>query len=166
MQSDNPGAPEPVQKSPNAGWRGWRRTGRRLRVGGILLVRRTAAPSLAARLPGSAISTSSMIPHWFAEAVVAANRAMSGLVEPGWAGRCVEGCDDSMSRFHVTIPCDDPPAIREARLLTGSNADAEELVQDTFRSIAQAIDAVQAPTRYLRATPVNVCRNWHRSNMR
>lgn len=90
----------------------------------------------------------------------------------------------------MTIPCEDPPAaltgrrgrapnsfddffrvqypptVRLAHLLTGSNAIAEELAQDAFAQIYPRFADVLEPKSYLRATAVNVCRNWHRRHRR
>lgn len=90
----------------------------------------------------------------------------------------------------MTIPCEDPPAtlsghrgrepnsfddffrvqypstVRLAHLLTGSNAIAEELAQDAFAQVYSRFDGVLEPKSYLRATTVNVCRNWHRRRRR
>ena len=92
----------------------------------------------------------------------------------------------------MTIPCEDPPAtmsvdahddpspksfdeffrsqyssvVRMAHLLTGSNAIAEELAQDAFAQLYTRFDALREPSSYLRATTVNVCRNWHRRHRR
>jgi RNA polymerase sigma factor (sigma-70 family) len=90
----------------------------------------------------------------------------------------------------VAIPCDDPPAtsadgrgratnafddffsdrypgaVRLAHLLTGSNAVAEELAQDAFAHVFPRFADLREPKSYLRATVVNVCRNWHRAHRR
>lgn len=59
-----------------------------------------------------------------------------------------------------------PGAVRLAHLLTGSNAVAEELTQDAFAQIYPRYADLTEPNSYLRATVVNVCRNWHRAHRR
>jgi len=49
--------------------------------------------------------------------------------------------------------------VRLAYLLTGSSADAEEIVQDAFVRVRGRIQRVDNPSAYLRATVVNGCRN-------
>jgi RNA polymerase sigma factor (sigma-70 family) len=52
--------------------------------------------------------------------------------------------------------------VRLAHLLTGSNAVAEDVVQDAFVSMARRIGEANVPGAYLRATVINGCRAWHR----
>lgn len=52
--------------------------------------------------------------------------------------------------------------VRLAHLLTGSNAAAEELVQDAFIALQGRWDEVGDHRAYLRTTVVNRCRSWHR----
>lgn len=52
--------------------------------------------------------------------------------------------------------------VRLAYLLTGSNAVAEELVQDAFVKVHRNWDRAQAPAAYLRVAVVNACRSYHR----
>jgi RNA polymerase sigma-70 factor (sigma-E family) len=54
------------------------------------------------------------------------------------------------------------PMVRLAHLLTGSNALAEELVQDTFVRVHGKWDQIDAPGAYLRTAVVNACRSHHR----
>ena len=54
------------------------------------------------------------------------------------------------------------PMVRLAYLLTGSQAVAEELVQDAFVAVHGAWDRASAPSAYLRTTVVNRCRSWGR----
>lgn len=49
--------------------------------------------------------------------------------------------------------------VRLAHVLTGSNAIAEELVQDSFVAAAQALERADNPYAYLRTTVVNHCRS-------
>lgn len=49
------------------------------------------------------------------------------------------------------------PMVRLARLLTGSLATAEELVQDAFVVVHQRADRIDNPGAYLRRTVVNNC---------
>jgi len=52
--------------------------------------------------------------------------------------------------------------VRLAFLLTGSSAEAEEIVQEAFVKIRNRIDRVDNPSAYLRTTVVNGCRNRYR----
>jgi len=52
--------------------------------------------------------------------------------------------------------------VRLAFLLTGSSAEAEEIVQEAFVRIRNRIDRVDNPSAYLRTTVVNGCRNRYR----
>lgn len=49
--------------------------------------------------------------------------------------------------------------VRLAHVLTGSNAIAEELVQDSFVAAAHALERADNPSAYLRTTVVNRCRS-------
>lgn len=54
------------------------------------------------------------------------------------------------------------PMVRLAFLLTGSNAVAEELVQDAFVKVHRNWDRAYAPAAYLRTAVMNACRSHHR----
>ena len=54
------------------------------------------------------------------------------------------------------------PMVRLAHLITGSNAIAEELVQDAFAAVLPRVGHLDNPTAYLRTTVVNRCRSWGR----
>ncbi|HVE95103.1 MAG TPA: SigE family RNA polymerase sigma factor [Acidimicrobiales bacterium] len=54
------------------------------------------------------------------------------------------------------------PMVRLAHLITGSNAIAEELVQDAFVAVLPRISQLTNPHAYLRMTVVNRCRSWGR----
>ena len=54
------------------------------------------------------------------------------------------------------------PMVRLAALLLGSDACAEEVVQDCFVRLGRRWDRVQQPVAYLRAAVVNACRSEHR----
>jgi RNA polymerase sigma-70 factor (sigma-E family) len=54
------------------------------------------------------------------------------------------------------------PMVRLAHLLVGSNAVAEELVQDAFAKVHGRWATVTNPAAYLRRAVVNACRNEHR----
>jgi RNA polymerase sigma-70 factor (sigma-E family) len=54
------------------------------------------------------------------------------------------------------------PMVRLAYLLTGSEAIAEELVQDAFVAVHRSWDRAQNPSAYLRTAVVNACRSWGR----
>jgi RNA polymerase sigma-70 factor (sigma-E family) len=51
------------------------------------------------------------------------------------------------------------PMVRLARLITGSKAIAEEVVQDAFLRVAEKVEFVENPDGYLRTTVVNLARN-------
>ena len=54
------------------------------------------------------------------------------------------------------------PMVRLARLLTGTDPAAEELVQDAFLRVRAQWDVIENPSAYLRAAVVNGCRNHER----
>jgi RNA polymerase sigma-70 factor (sigma-E family) len=54
------------------------------------------------------------------------------------------------------------PMVRLAYLMTGSQAIAEELVQDAFVSVHRSWARATQPSAYLRTTVVNACRSWGR----
>ncbi len=54
------------------------------------------------------------------------------------------------------------PMVRVAYLMTGSQAIAEELVQDAFVSVHRSWDRATNPPAYLRTAVVNACRSWGR----
>jgi RNA polymerase sigma-70 factor (sigma-E family) len=56
--------------------------------------------------------------------------------------------------------------VRLAHVLTGSNAVAEDLVQDCFGRLHQRWDRTTNPGAYLRVSVVNACRSWHRTRFR
>jgi RNA polymerase sigma factor (sigma-70 family) len=58
------------------------------------------------------------------------------------------------------------PMVRLAHVLTGSNAAAEDLVQDCFARLHRRWGSTSNPGGYLRTSVVNACRSWHRSRFR
>jgi RNA polymerase sigma-70 factor (sigma-E family) len=56
--------------------------------------------------------------------------------------------------------------IRVAYLLTGSQAVAEDIVQDTFIRVFPRLDSLGEPGAYLRRSVVNACYSWHRRQQR
>jgi len=52
--------------------------------------------------------------------------------------------------------------VRLAFLMTGSSAEAEEIVQEAFVRVRRRIDRVDNPSAYLRTAVVNGCRNRYR----
>jgi RNA polymerase sigma-70 factor (sigma-E family) len=52
--------------------------------------------------------------------------------------------------------------VRLAHLVTGSNLAAQDIVQDTFLSVADRLDQVDNPSAYVRAAVVNRSRGWLR----
>ena len=57
------------------------------------------------------------------------------------------------------------PMVRLARLLTGGDPAAEELVQDAFLRVRDKWDGIDNPTAYLRVAVVNACRNHQRHRL-
>lgn len=55
---------------------------------------------------------------------------------------------------------------RLAHLLTGSNQAAEDIAQEAFLRVEGRVLEVENPTAYLRATVVNLSKNWQRSGAR
>lgn len=56
--------------------------------------------------------------------------------------------------------------IRLTRLLTGSEAHAEDLAHDAFLRVYRRETPIDEPVSFLRTVTVNVCRNWYRSTQR
>jgi RNA polymerase sigma-70 factor (sigma-E family) len=56
--------------------------------------------------------------------------------------------------------------VRLAYVLTGSQAAAEDLVQDTFIRVYPRLDGLGDPGPYLRRSVVNACYSWHRRQRR
>ena len=56
--------------------------------------------------------------------------------------------------------------VRLAHLMTGSNAAAEELVQDAFVRVYERWEHVDHPSAYLRQAVVNACRSYRRRRLR
>jgi len=56
--------------------------------------------------------------------------------------------------------------VRLAYLLTGSQAVAEDLVQDCFIRVMAKLEAQAQPGPYLRRSVINACYSWHRRNRR
>lgn len=52
--------------------------------------------------------------------------------------------------------------VRLAFLMTGSQAVAEDLVQDTFVRVMARLDPEASPGAYLRRSVINACYSWHR----
>ena len=52
-----------------------------------------------------------------------------------------------------------------ARLTTGSNASAEDLVQDAFADLYRHFDTVNSPDAYLRRAVISRCTSWVRRRM-
>jgi RNA polymerase sigma factor (sigma-70 family) len=63
---------------------------------------------------------------------------------------------DELFRRHVDT------LIRLGYLLTGSEAVAEDLVQDVFARLARGGAALEQPEAYLRRSVVNAAHSWHR----
>jgi RNA polymerase sigma-70 factor (sigma-E family) len=58
------------------------------------------------------------------------------------------------------------PMVRLAHVLTGSNATAEDLVQDCFARLHRRFERTDNPSAYLRVSVVNACRSWQRTRFR
>jgi RNA polymerase sigma-70 factor (sigma-E family) len=56
--------------------------------------------------------------------------------------------------------------VRLAYLMTGSQAVAEDLVQDSFIRVMAKLDAANEPGAYLRRSVINACYSWHRRSWR
>jgi RNA polymerase sigma factor (sigma-70 family) len=56
--------------------------------------------------------------------------------------------------------------VRLVRLLTGSDAQAEDLAHEAFLRVYRRDAPIDEPVSFLRAVTVNVCRNWHRGRQR
>jgi DNA-directed RNA polymerase specialized sigma24 family protein len=56
--------------------------------------------------------------------------------------------------------------VRLAYLMTGSQAVAEDLVQDTFMRVMARLDPDASPGAYLRRSVINACYSWHRKAWR
>jgi RNA polymerase sigma-70 factor (sigma-E family) len=51
------------------------------------------------------------------------------------------------------------PSVRLAHLLTGSNAIAEEIVQEAFMRVHERYEGIEVPAAYLRTVVTNLCRS-------
>lgn len=69
-----------------------------------------------------------------------------------------ESAADLASLFRLEYP----RLVRLAHLLTGSNAVAEEIVQDAFEALQRRWRSVEAPAGYVHRSVVNGCRAYHR----
>jgi RNA polymerase sigma factor (sigma-70 family) len=78
---------------------------------------------------------------------VASRRLSGGVVEPIVAG------------FTALYRSEQPVMVRVARLIVGSNAEAEELVHDAFVELHRRWDEVANPGGYLRTAVINRCRS-------
>jgi RNA polymerase sigma-70 factor (sigma-E family) len=58
------------------------------------------------------------------------------------------------------------PMVRLAHALCGSNAAAEDLVQDCFSNLFRRWPDIDAPDAYLRTSVVNACKMFHRRRSR
>jgi DNA-directed RNA polymerase specialized sigma24 family protein len=56
--------------------------------------------------------------------------------------------------------------VRLAHLLTGVDAVAEDLAQESFARLHPRFGDVANPSAYLHTVCVNVCRSWHKRNFR
>ena len=71
--------------------------------------------------------------------------------------------DEEPERAFVTLYRERyDPMVRLAYLMTGSQAIAEELVQDAFVSVHRSWARATNPSAYLRTAVVNACRSWGR----
>lgn len=69
---------------------------------------------------------------------------------------------ESRTELEVLYRVQRDPMVRLARLMTGSKATAEEVVQEAFLRVAEKVALVDNPEGYLRTTVVNLARNHRR----
>lgn len=69
---------------------------------------------------------------------------------------------ESRTELEVLYRVQRDPMVRLARLMTGSRATAEEVVQEAFLRVAGKVSFVDNPEGYLRTTVVNLSRNHRR----
>jgi RNA polymerase sigma-70 factor (sigma-E family) len=72
------------------------------------------------------------------------------------------GGDPPSARLEELYSTQRDGLIRLAYVLTGSQAVAEDLVQDTFVRVYPRLDRLGEPAAYLRRSVVNACYSWHR----
>jgi DNA-directed RNA polymerase specialized sigma24 family protein len=70
-----------------------------------------------------------------------------------------EVADDRAGRLDALYRAEYSGMVRLAYTLVGNNAEAEELVQDSFVAIYRRLDEIQRPGAYLRSTVVSRCRS-------
>ncbi len=89
-------------------------------------------------------------------------RAVSDIVvDSVTANMCSDSCsgmDDLADLYRHARPS----MVRLAHLLSGSNAVAEEIVQDSFVALYQHRSTIEYPRAYLRQVVVNRCHSYHR----
>jgi RNA polymerase sigma-70 factor (sigma-E family) len=74
--------------------------------------------------------------------------------------------DDKPNSFEALYTEAYARMVRLAHLLVGSNARAEELVQDAFVRVYARWDGIEHPKAYLRQAVVNACRSHRRRHLR
>jgi RNA polymerase sigma-70 factor (sigma-E family) len=110
-------------------------------------------PALGVRLSvGVGIGPVGLDGRWAVAAVPSASASITGpLTAVVWP-------HDLVSLYRTRYA----DMVRLAFLLTGSSAEAEEIVQEAFVRVRNRIDRVDNPSAYLRTTVVNGCRNRYR----
>jgi RNA polymerase sigma factor (sigma-70 family) len=67
--------------------------------------------------------------------------------------------DDRVAQLDALYRVEYSPMVRLAYTLLGSNAEAEEIVQDSFIEVCRRWQEIQTPGAYLRCTVVSRCRS-------
>jgi RNA polymerase sigma factor (sigma-70 family) len=67
--------------------------------------------------------------------------------------------DTCAGKFDALYRAEYKGMVRLAYTLVGNNAEAEELVQDSFAAVYQRLDEIRQPGAYLRTTVVSNCRS-------
>jgi RNA polymerase sigma factor (sigma-70 family) len=70
------------------------------------------------------------------------------------------------AEFDAVYKRDFGQLVRLAHLLTGSNAAAEDIVQEAFFQLHRRFATVANAGGYLRVSVVNLCKNWNRGQAR
>jgi RNA polymerase sigma-70 factor (sigma-E family) len=83
---------------------------------------------------------------------------MGGTAEGSGANEVALGAE-SRTELEALYRVQRDPMVRLARLMTGSKATAEELVQEAFLRVADKVVLVDNPEGYLRTTVVNLARS-------
>src|SRR5688500_5438198 len=77
----------------------------------------------------------------------------------GVRGRADPATDDRVAQLHALYRVEYAAMVRLAYTLLASNAEAEEIVQDSFIEVYRRWDEILKPGAYLRCTVVSRCRS-------